>query len=218
MEVIEVIGIFETPIRRVVRDRNNPFEVFSDENSRIVFALEKKQCSHLCSFFLQTWNTGYLETILFHRFCRLLLRFVFMLQDIFKLLTVIYLDFHSLRCAALLKGYPKQLPVKKKHFITFPCGLAGQQVKQEFSTIRGFPGVIGSIDCTHIPISSPGGDNAEIFQTKGFFRLMCKQSVTLVCLSQTSYAVGQVPHIIAAFLIIVLYALSLKITYLMGYF
>ena len=30
MEVIEVIEIFETPICRVVRDRSNPFEVFSD--------------------------------------------------------------------------------------------------------------------------------------------------------------------------------------------
>ena len=99
-------------------------------------------------------------------------------QDIFKLLTVIYLDFHSLRCAAILKGYPKQLPVKKKHFITLPCGLAGQQVKQEFSTIRGFPGVIGCIDCTHIPISSPGGDNAEIFRNrKGFFSI----NVQAVC-------------------------------------
>ena len=140
-------------------------------NSSIVFASEKKQCSHLCSFFLQTWNTGHLETILFHRFCKLLLRFVFMLQDIFKLLMVIYLDFHSLRYAALLKGYPKQLQVKK-HFIAFLCGLAGQKVKQEFSTIRGFPGVIGCIDCKHIgiTISSPGGDNAEIFQNrKGFF-------------------------------------------------
>ena len=63
--------------------------------------------------------------------------------------------------------------------------------------------MIGCINCTHIPISLPGGDNAEIFRNrKGFFRLMCKQSVTLICFSQTSYADAQVPHMIAAFLII----------------
>ena len=98
-------------------------------------------------------------------------------HDIFKLLTVIYLDFHRLRCAALLKGYPKQLPVKKKHFTTFPCGLAGQQVKQEFSTIRGFPGVIGCIDCKHIPISSPVGKNAEIFRNRKVFFSINVQAV-----------------------------------------
>ena len=61
---------------------------------------------------------GYLETILFHRFYKLLLCFVFILQDIFKLLMVIYLDFHSLWCATLLKRYPKQLPAKNtlSHF------------------------------------------------------------------------------------------------------
>ena len=113
----------------------------------------------------------------------------------------------------IIKRVSQAIVSKKKHFITFPCGLAGQQVKQEFSTIRGFPGVIGCIDCTNISISLPGGDNAEIFRNrKGFFRLMCKQFVTLICLSQTSYAIGQVPHMIAAFLIIVLYALSLKVT------
>ena len=38
--------------------------------------------------------------------------------------------------------------------------------------------MIGCIDCTHIPISSPGGDNAEIFQNrKGFFSI----NVQAVC-------------------------------------
>ena len=34
------------------------------------------------------------------------------------------------------------------------------------------PGVVGLIDCTHIPIISPGGDNAELFRNrKGYFSI-----------------------------------------------
>lgn len=40
------------------------------------------------------------------------------------------------------------------------------------------PGVLGAIDCTHVPIQSPGGDDAEIFRNrKGFFSI----NVQLVC-------------------------------------
>ena len=42
MEVIEVIEIFETPIRRVVRDRSNPLEVFSDEEFKCRFRFRKE--------------------------------------------------------------------------------------------------------------------------------------------------------------------------------
>ena len=30
----------------------------------------------------------------------------------------------------------------------------------------GFPGVIGAIDCTHVTIQSPGGDDAELYRNK----------------------------------------------------
>ena len=32
--------------------------------------------------------------------------------------------------------------------------------------------MVGAIDCTHIPVLSPGGDNAEVFRNrKGYFSL-----------------------------------------------
>lgn len=41
-----------------------------------------------------------------------------------------------------------------------------------FYDIAKFPKTIGAIDCTHIKIQSPGGDNAEHFRNrKGFFSL-----------------------------------------------
>ena len=47
-----------------------------------------------------------------------------------------------------------------------------------FYTKSGMPGVIGAIDCTHVPIQSPGGDDAEIYRNrKGYFSI----NVQLIC-------------------------------------
>lgn len=44
--------------------------------------------------------------------------------------------------------------------------------------MRGFPGVVGAVDCTHIPIQNPGGENAELFRNrKGWFSI----NVQLMC-------------------------------------
>lgn len=56
-------------------------------------------------------------------------------------------------------------------FITMPTKEHEvKTVKSMFYKIAKFPKVIGCIDCTHIRIQSPGGENAEIFRNrKGFF-------------------------------------------------
>ena len=47
-----------------------------------------------------------------------------------------------------------------------------------FYSASRMPGVIGAIDCTHVPIQSPGGDDAEIYRNrKGYFSI----NVQLVC-------------------------------------
>lgn len=53
--------------------------------------------------------------------------------------------------------------------------LEKQVVQTDFYDVSYFPRVIGAIDCTHIKIQSPGGDNAEIFRNrKGYFSLNCQ--------------------------------------------
>ena len=56
-------------------------------------------------------------------------------------------------------------------FIAFPYNDL-TKVKSKFYVIANFPGVIGAMDCTHIPVISPGGDNAEVFRNrKGFMSI-----------------------------------------------
>lgn len=41
---------------------------------------------------------------------------------------------------------------------------------KEFHSKSKLPGIVGAIDCSHIPIQSPGGDDAEIYRNrKGYF-------------------------------------------------
>jgi len=47
-----------------------------------------------------------------------------------------------------------------------------------FYMASGMPGVVGAVDCTHIAVQSPGGENGEIYQNrKGYFSI----NVQLIC-------------------------------------
>jgi len=47
-----------------------------------------------------------------------------------------------------------------------------------FHSKSQLPGIIGAVDCTHVPIQSPGSDDAEIYRNrKGYMSI----NVQLVC-------------------------------------
>ena len=53
--------------------------------------------------------------------------------------------------------------------ITFQDNRELLNVKRRFKDIAWIPGIVGAIDYTHIPIVSPGDDNAELYRNrKGF--------------------------------------------------
>lgn len=58
-------------------------------------------------------------------------------------------------------------------YVSFPNNVRDRRnVMNQFYSVAGLPGVIGAIDCTHVPIQSPGGDQAEIFRNrKGYFSI-----------------------------------------------
>ncbi|KAG8176811.1 hypothetical protein JTE90_013441 [Oedothorax gibbosus] len=60
-----------------------------------------------------------------------------------------------------------------REYITFPSTAEDcRKVAEGFFKIAQFPGVIGAMDCTHVRIASPGGDDAERFRNrKNFFSI-----------------------------------------------
>ncbi|XP_049520650.1 putative nuclease HARBI1 [Dermacentor silvarum] len=56
--------------------------------------------------------------------------------------------------------------------VKFPSASEVSGGMQAFYRIGKFPGVSGCIDCTHVPIKSPGGDHAEVYRNrKGYFSI-----------------------------------------------
>jgi hypothetical protein len=64
-------------------------------------------------------------------------------------------------------------------FVKFPSSAHERRdIMNQFFQLSGLPGVIGAIDCTHVPIQSPGGQDAEIYRNrKGYFSI----NVQLIC-------------------------------------
>ncbi|KAG0441719.1 hypothetical protein HPB47_015880 [Ixodes persulcatus] len=51
-------------------------------------------------------------------------------------------------------------------FDHFPSDAQFNTVMRDFFARANFPGVTGCIDCTHVRIKSPGGDDAEVFRNR----------------------------------------------------
>jgi hypothetical protein len=64
-------------------------------------------------------------------------------------------------------------------YVKFPAGVQeSRDTMNKFFTTSKLPGVLGAIDCTHVPIQSPSGEDAEIYRNrKGYFSI----NVQLVC-------------------------------------
>ncbi|CAI6354417.1 unnamed protein product [Macrosiphum euphorbiae] len=62
---------------------------------------------------------------------------------------------------------------QRPNFISFPSNeIDRNRVVNGFYSHSRFPRVIGAVDCTHIKMQSPGGDNAEVFRNrKGWFSI-----------------------------------------------
>lgn len=61
----------------------------------------------------------------------------------------------------------------RSNYVRFPTtGQERRDLMSSFHSVSGLPGVIGAIDCTHVPIQSPGGNEAEIYRNrKGYFSI-----------------------------------------------
>ncbi|RVE41493.1 hypothetical protein evm_013855 [Chilo suppressalis] len=78
----------------------------------------------------------------------------------------------------IIKRVAAAIVTLRKEFIVFPESQEEiSTVKEQFYGIARFPNVIGCIDCSHIKIQSPGGDDAELFRNRNSYMSINMQTI-----------------------------------------
>ncbi|XP_067208392.1 putative nuclease HARBI1 [Linepithema humile] len=113
---------------------------------------------------------------------QLLLTLRFYATGTFQISIADFAGIHKSTACRIIKKVTIALASECHRYIRFPENT--ERIRQQFYNIAKFPRVIGAIDCTHVKIQSPGGEEAEVFRNrKGFFSI----NVQAVCNSELQF-------------------------------
>ncbi|XP_071631802.1 putative nuclease HARBI1 [Temnothorax longispinosus] len=86
---------------------------------------------------------------------------------------------HKSTMCRIIKKVTEAIASLRPRYINFPnSDQSLRDTKRRFYNIARFPKVVGAIDCTHVKIQSPGGEEAEVYRNrKGIFTM----NVQAVC-------------------------------------
>ncbi|KAI4468036.1 hypothetical protein MML48_2g00008993 [Holotrichia oblita] len=85
---------------------------------------------------------------------------------------------HKSTASKVIRKVSHAIASLRPQYINLPEGDEIREVNQGFYEIASFPRVIGAIDCTHITIQSPGGENAEIYRNRKVYFSLNVQAVS----------------------------------------
>jgi nuclease HARBI1 len=110
---------------------------------------------------------------------QLLLALRFYATGTFQLVVGDTFDIHKSTVCRTLHKVTAAIASLRAKYVKLPTTAQDRRdIMNSFYLASGLPGVVGAIDCTHIPIQSPGGNDAEIYRNrKGYFSI----NVQLTC-------------------------------------
>lgn len=167
------------PRVRVLRDRNNLFELYNNRDFKLRFRFNKETVVHMLEIF------GHFIEPVTHRnksICardQLLITLRFYATGAFQRLIGDTFNIHNSTICRIIGRVTHHIAALGNRYIRMPTTNEERNiVKIQFYNLSGFPNVIGAVDCTHIRIQSPGGHNAELFRNrKGYFSI----NVQVIC-------------------------------------
>lgn len=166
------------PVIRHVRERNDPFNTLSNEEFVLRFRFSKQSVMDLVH------KIGHTIQPITHRsksidsLNQVIVTLRFYATGSFQQTIGDLLNIHKSTVGRIIHRVTHQICRLRNDFIKMPLGEELSSTIVGFYSIAGFPRVVGALDCTHIKIKSPGGNNAELFRNrKQFFSI----NVQVVC-------------------------------------
>lgn len=170
INILNYVEIVENLRReRILRDRLNPVEEYDEENFFHRYRFHKNTVLDLLGQIQEPLQRKvYRHTIA--PVTQLLVTLRFYATGAFLKLIGDSFGIHASNVSRIVKSVSECIARQRGTYITFPTGVQSIRTNQEFLQIGNIPGVVGAIDCTHIPIQAPKRENAELFRNrKGYF-------------------------------------------------
>lgn len=165
----------ERPVRRIrlIRNRNDPFEIYDDVDFKMRFRFSKQTVQNFTEIFGRNIEPRTNRNKSLDARMQILLTLRFYATGAYQRVVGDHININQSTACRIIKRVSLEIARQRENYIYMPRTQEEiADVCREFYRIRGFPKVVGAIDCTHIKIQSPGGNNAEMFRNrKGFFSI-----------------------------------------------
>lgn len=165
--------------RRVYPDRRNLFEILDEREFKIRFRLSRQSVMYILHLIGDQLEPPTKRNKAICARDQLLITLRFYATASFQQLIGDTVNVNKSTICRIIRKVSRQLASLKNMYVKMPT--TNEEISETnlgFYQIRGFPGVVGTIDCTHVRIQSPGGHQAERFRNrKGYFSI----NVQAVC-------------------------------------
>ncbi|KAK8766863.1 hypothetical protein V5799_006354 [Amblyomma americanum] len=158
--------------RPVLRDRQNPMDIYNDAEFLSRYRFSKQAVLELLGRLPLRANTDE-RGLPVPPLLQLLVALRFYGAGTFQIVTGDLVNVSQPTVSRIIARISHMIAETLfAELVKFPSAAEAPGVMEEFYAVAKFPGVTGCIDCTHIPIKSPGGNDAEVFRNrKGYFSI-----------------------------------------------
>lgn len=158
---------------RIFRERNNPFDIYSEQEFKMRFRISKNTAINILDLIKENIFSFTHRNHSITAMNQLLITLRFYACGSFQIIVGDHFNITKSTAGRIIHRVSHYIAMLREQFISMPTtNHELNHLAREFFNISGFPNVCGAIDCTHIKIQSPGGNNAENFRNrKGWFSL-----------------------------------------------
>ncbi|XP_063236203.1 putative nuclease HARBI1 [Bacillus rossius redtenbacheri] len=163
---------------RWMRDRSDYFEMYDEEDFKIHFRLSKQSTMFVLEL-IENQLQFPEKNMSVSPMNQLLATLRFYATGCNQLTIGDYAGFSKPTAHRIIHRVSSAIASLRPQFIKFPETMEELNLAQrDFYAIAKFPRAIGAMDCTHVKIQSPGGNNAEFYRNrKGYFSV----NVQVIC-------------------------------------